>query len=448
MISLRALLGSTVVSLGLALAPSAKAQVEDDTTYLTEFTTLTKGMASASLVWTLSPQSDAQNRALQALLSAKVNGGTDDITARESIDFRTIHNVDFSVAGTPTHLIFTVQAPQDSFELAIEHANELLRAPSVNANWLKRQNKAFEAISATRVRTPELLEVELTDYALFAGDRPLLPQEVSEAEVFRRPNQIILNAQDYEFGAAGDVLLDGLQSYDAVLNDDAPVPRRALPTGTIHVSDAEATETLVFIGTIQEFETLEQQAQVDTLYKYIGYGPGSEMFRIVRQEKRASYDPRSHFTQIGEKLAFTGLSATVPSKSWPELHGVIKQIYDDTRAGKNTDQGLQNSRNSMLNAMIGDLRRDPNWLVMRYLELYPDHPPKGTIELELINASFEMEPSRLNSQAAKVLPDPSEFLTVIIGGSADPAVDVTAADYCEQPVSEPLAFCLDKLANR
>ena len=106
------------------------------------------------------------------------------------------------------------------------------------------------------------------------------------------------------------------------------------------------------MGRIQEFDTVTEQAQVDTLYKYMGYGPGSEMFRIVRQERRASYDPRSHFAQIGERLAITGLSATVPATDWPEIHGVIAQIYDDVRAGKNDQQGFEDSHNSMLNSRL------------------------------------------------------------------------------------------------
>jgi hypothetical protein len=446
MIQFRHLLFTSAAAIALGTAPSAQTLVDDNATYLTEFTTLTKGMAAATLIWALNADTNDQSRALQAVLSAKISGGTDKLSARQASDFRTINNVDMTIGATPTHLFFTVQSPQENFQEVLAHTNEILRAPGVNENWLRRQNRAYREISSTRLRTPELLEAELTDYALFTGDAPVLDTEKLTTEVLRRPNQVVLNAQEYEFGDSADILLEGLLSFDASLNDAPAKPKRKLPSGIIHMPDEAASETLIFMGTIQEFDSVTHQAQTDTLYKYMGYGPGSEMFRIVRQEKRASYDPRSHFTQIGEQLAFTGLSATVPSDSWPEIHGVMSQIYNDTRAGKNTEQGLENSRNSMLNAMISDLRREPQWIVERYLELYPTKPPQNTIRLDLLNASFQMEPSQLNSIASEVLPDPSEFVTVIIGGAPDPTMGADPSGYCELPINESIEYCLDKLS--
>jgi len=445
--SIKHLISASALSLLLATPALPQNLADDETTQITTFSTLTNGKAAATLIWNLNSNSPAQYRALQAYLSAKVNSGTDTISTRDSIDFRTINAVDFQVSATPTHLALTVEAPQETFDLAIAHLNTLMTSPSVNPNWLTRQTHAFRAISSTRLRTPGLLESELVEYALFPNaDDPIIGDDLA-MEILRRPNQIIMNAKDFDFGDTPQRILDGMFSFDAELNNSAPVERRALPSGTIHLADPDTTETLIFMGYIKEFESVEDQIQSDTLYKYMGYGPGSEMFRIVRQEKRASYDPTSHFTQIGEQLAITGLSATVPSQSWPEIYDVIAQIYDDARAGKNTQQGLDNSQDSMLNVMIGDLRREPTWLVERYLELHPIQPPKGPIKLDLINAGFDMDVSKINDHAADILSPRDDMITVILGGTIAPSEEMRKNGYCELPLGEPLAYCLDQLAK-
>ena len=442
------ILKTALLCTAIATPIVAQDRANDENTFITTFTTLSAPMVSATLVWNLHGETIAQSNALQSLLSAKLNSGTDDISTRESIDFRTINAVDFSVRATPEHLMLTVEAPAETFNAAAEHLNALLAAPGINDNWLKRQTRAFKSISSTRLRTPELLESELTDYALFTGDVPTLPAGSMHTEILRRPNQIILNSKDFDFTDTADTLLDGLISIEARLNDFPAPTRRQLPRGTIHLVDPDATETLIFMGRIQEFDTVTEQAQVDTLYKYMGYGPGSEMFRIVRQERRASYDPRSHFAQIGERLAITGLSATVPATDWPEIHGVIAQIYDDVRAGKNDQQGLEDSHNSMLNSMIYDLRRTPDWLVQRFLELSPIEPPKGRIQLDLINAAFDVNPVTLNDLAKDVLPNRNDMLNVIIGGAISPSAELRENGFCELQIGEPLTKCLDELAER
>jgi hypothetical protein len=443
----KSILATTLVATTMLSSP-VLALVEDDSTYISTFNTLTDGMASVSLVWTLHADSYEQSIALQALLSAKVNSPTDDVSTRQSIDFRTINNVDYAIGASPTQLIFTMQAPQDNFAAACNHVAALFSQSGIDANWLKRQSHAFRPISATRLRTPEILEAELVRYVNFPSNAPVLTGGALQNEVLRSPNRIIMNAKDYDFENTADILMGSFDPYDATLNNTPPIKPRSLPTGTIHLADADSTETLIFMGQTREFGTLTQQAQTDTLFKYMGYGPGSEMFRIVRQEKRASYDPRSHFTQIGEQRAFTGLSATVPSEKWPEIHDVIAQIYTDTRAGNNNEQGLNNSRNSMLNSLIGDLRREPNWLVQRYLELHPTKPPQGQISLDLLDASFDMDIDDINAQADNILPSADNMLTVIIGGEIAPSADMQKNGFCSLPVGEPLAYCLDKLATQ
>jgi hypothetical protein len=431
----------------LAMPALSQDRADDENTYITNFTTLSAPMVSATMVWNLNGETVEQSNALQAFLSAKLNSGTADITTRESIDFRTINAVEFSVRATPEHLMLTVQSPAETFDAAVEHLAALIAEPGINENWLKRQTRAFRSISSTRLRTPELLESELTNYALYTGDVPTLPSGSMRTEILRRPNHVILNAKEYDFDGTADTLIKDLFTVEARLNDFPAPKRRALPSGTIHLVDPNATETLVFMGRIQEFDDVTQQAQVDTLYKYMGYGPGSEMFRIVRQERRASYDPRSHFAQIGEQLAITGLSATVPSTDWPEIHAVIAQIYDDVRAGENDEQGLADSVDAMLNSIVYDLRREPDWLVQRYLEINPVEPPNGGIKLDLINAAFNTDSTTLNDIAADILPTRDDMLNIIIGGAISPSAEMRANGFCELQVGEPLTKCLDELVE-
>jgi len=398
----------------------ANTVVDDDISYITEFATLDDDIASASLVWTLNSKSKEQNRKLQAFLAAKINGPIGRKSVREIIDFRIINDINFSIDATNT---------------------------AINETWLKRKNYSFRNISSTKLRTPELLENELISYVLFTGSDEIISKDSINLEISRRPNQIIFNARNFEFNGIANILLKDLPTYNAILNDEANKPFHQLPHGVIHLEDEEATETLIFIGTVQSFNSLIHQAETNTLFKYMGYGAGSEMFRIIRQEKRASYDPRSHFNQISEKLAFTGLSATVASETWDEIHNLMYDIYNNTRMGLNTRQGLKNSHNIVINELITNLRKKPNWLVKRYLELHPDQPPETSINLELINASFDVSPDLLNNKAVKTLSDPSNLISIIIGGKINNKIRKDDASYCQLPKGKSLAFCLEKLTK-
>ena len=366
---------------------------------------------------------------------------------REIIDFRIINDINFSIDATSNHLILTVQSQKESFALAASHTNEILKNTAINETWLKRKNYSFRNISSTKLRTPELLENELISYVLFTGSDEIISKDSINLEISRRPNQIIFNARNFEFNGIANILLKDLPTYNAILNDEANKPFHQLPHGVIHLEDEEATETLIFIGTVQSFNSLIHQAETNTLFKYMGYGAGSEMFRIIRQEKRASYDPRSHFNQISEKLAFTGLSATVASETWDEIHNLMYDIYNNTRMGLNTRQGLKNSHNIVINELITNLRKKPNWLVKRYLELHPDQPPETSINLELINASFDVSPDLLNNKAVKTLSDPSNLISIIIGGKINNKIRKDDASYCQLPKGKSLAFCLEKLTK-
>ena len=117
-----------------------------------------------------------------------------------------------------------------------------------------------------------------------------------------------------------------------------------------------------------------------------------------------------------KRQALTGLSATVASEKWSEIYDLIFDIYNNTRLGLNTEKGMKNSYNTMINELISNLRRKPNWLVKRYLELHPNKPPDTFINLKLIDASFELSLPEINIMAKEILPEPSKLISIIIGG--------------------------------
>lgn len=432
-----------IFSTSLALAD---VKINDGISHITEFATLDNNTASASLVWALNSQTKEQNRLFQALLAAKINGPIGNKSVGEIIDFRIINDISYLIDSSPNHLILTVQSPKENFYIAAKHTNEILNNTIINETWLKRKKHSFRNISSTRIRTTSLLENDLTNYFLFTGSDKVLTKEQINLNIARRPNQVILNAKDFNFNGITNILLKNLPAYDSSLNEKPNKPSYKIPSGIIHLEDKESTETLIFIGSIENFVSLTHQAESNTLFKYMGYGAGSEMFRIIRQENRASYDPRSHFRQIGDKLAFTGLSATVASETWSEIHSLIYEIYNNTRSGANTSTGLKNSHNTVINELISNLRRKPNWLVKRYLELHPIRPPEEPISLELIDASFNVSIEELNYKASSILSKSSNLISIIIGGKINSKLKANSAHYCQLPKKEALEFCLEKLS--
>ena len=443
------------LALALSLSNGLHAQTEkatpDPDIHVTVLTALEEGQASISLVWNTTVVNPLIERQLQSILLTQLNSDSKSATARQSQDFRTINAVDYMVSSTPNHLILTMQSDQETFHDAIDHLAGKLSNRLVDPNWYKRILTNYKQVNSSKVRRPENVEIELMEYILYNDSKNTLTDIELIREALRLPNQIIFNAQDFDFTSedegADEIIFDALFFRESQLASLPAPTQRTLPTGTIYVSDPEATETLIFLANSQDFETDTDQAMADTLYKYMGYGPGSEMFRIVRQEKRASYDPRSHFTQLENKSVISGLSATVPSESWFEIYKVIAQIYENTRNGDNTLQGLENSKNSMLNGLITNLRRDPNWLVERYLELYPNEPPQGAIKLGILGASFDVKTQDLNENSKRVLKPLDQMLTIIYGGATPPPEELRQNGFCQLEINQPLADCLNQLSK-
>ena len=425
----------------LGLALPAKAQEEYN---YVQFSSLREGMASLSLVWNITSESAVDAIALEAALIAKLNDGTPSITPRQSIDLRTILNADYQVASSASHIIATVTAPQDDFTDAVAHFAESLEGKDISEGWLNRIQTNSKPAPSTRRATQENVEAELTRYVLYPETQATRPDPASI--ILRRPDQVITNGREFDFGLLPDRAIAAFAGEPAAIPTPPSAPRD-LPSGVIFLEQDDAKEALIFVADTIAFETHEDQATANTLYRYMGYGPGSEMFTILRQEKRASYDPQSHFTELGQRVAFMGLSANVEAAKWRDAYDVIAQIYAKARAGENAIQGIENSKNQMLNVLIHGLRQEPNFLVQRYLDDFPYETPTGRLNLPLINSSFDLDTGSINQNASRILPPIEDMLTIIIGGHEPPEAALQEAGYCTLSKGEPLRKCLNALSQ-
>ena len=117
-----------------------------------------------------------------------------------------------------------MQSPKESFHTAVKHTNEILKNFEINDIWLKRKNIHSETFLQLQLRTPEILENELVDYVLYTGNDKILTKKNISSEILRRPNQIILNARDFDFDNISNILLEDLPTYDAILNNEINKP--------------------------------------------------------------------------------------------------------------------------------------------------------------------------------------------------------------------------------
>jgi len=309
---------------------------------------------------------------------------------------------------------------------------------------LDRFNSRLRQVPSTRIATQANLERELTEFALYPSVQRTLDAPIDS--ILRRPDQVITNGRDFNFGDTPDIVVSAFPPSD-ITPPAPPTLPRDLPSGVIFVEDDTSKEALIFLADTIPFETYDDQATINTLYRYMGYGPGSEMFTILRQEKRASYDPQSHFTEIGTRFAFMGLSANVEAAKWFESYETIAEIYRSARAGENSAQGLENSKNQMINVLAHGIRQEPNYLVSRYLELYPYDSPNGRLSIPMIASSFDLDAGLVNSEAARIMPSKENLLTIIIGGHEPPPEAMRASGYCTLEKGQPLQICLEKLSQ-
>ncbi|AZV80452.1 hypothetical protein EBB79_12945 [Parasedimentitalea marina] len=220
----------------------------------------------------------------------------------------------------------------------------------------------------------------------------------------------------------------------------------ALPTGTIYFADPNSTEMLILFVKAEEFEDEVDQVSANLLMDYIGANQGSEMFRIIRQEMRAAYNPHSDFIVMNKNKSIISLSATVEAAKWPEVHGKILEIYEDARAGKIERAGLEIDHDRLKRRYSNNFFNNPVWGAQHYLNEYPSGV-EGNIEIPLFGALEDVSLDETIANTEAHLPPLEDFLLILMGGGIAPTDALMPKGYCSLPGNTPLSFCLGALLN-
>lgn len=414
---------------------------------------LRNGLSALTLVWQIDDPSKQRATAMIAGLSSVLSGGTASRSAFEIKEFLDLKGINQQVTSNGRTLYLTVSAPKDVFPEALVHLENVLLEATYSTDWYARQVKKLEPVLSTKTGRPDHVLSEVLDFLAYQ------PQEdaVASGHGFRfgQPSQSILRSGDTEiekrvakligklpkaettFAGAIEKWVEGLTGGNA--------PGFALPSGTIHFTDAESTEMLILFVKANSFENEDQQAGANLLVDYIGAKQGSEMFRIIRQEMRAAYDPRSHFVITGKKQALIAMSATTETARWPEVYARIAEIYENTRGGKVDFAGLAIQHDLMKRRYIHSFLSDPVWAAKHYLNEYPEGIV-GSFNFPLFDAIDALTLLGLVERPQDYLPPLDQFLVILIGGGDAPTGALRANGYCAQPKNAPLGHCLRELS--
>ena len=200
----------------------------------------------------------------------------------------------------------------------------------------------------------------------------------------------------------------------------------------------------MYVIKTETFDDYDDFVGANLLMDYMGAYQGSEMFRVIRQELRAAYNPASDFEQIGKNRALMGMSATVLSSEWPTILREFKAIYTDIQNGKASDQGLNNNKRRLLGSLDYRLNTNPQWTATQYMDEYGDGV-SGQVTFPLFRAIVDADFEKIRANALDHLPPFDDYLVILIGGTNAPPEAMRTQGYCEQPLSKPLRHCLTQL---
>ena len=442
----------------LVSAPQARAELvatKDGTKFVT-LTPLRNGLSAITLVWPMDRLTQDRVNALRAGLSSVLTGGTPSRSAYEIDAFLRLKGIEQNVKAYGRDLMLTVSAPNDVFPEALSHLGAVLLEADYSRRWFERELQQLELTISSNTGTPADVLNEVAHFLYFDPDDHL---PAGDDAVFRfgRPSQAILRSEDpaaedhvrrllHSLPGAKWKLKLPLAKWAAALIDKEE-PAFALPTGVIHYADPASTEMLILFVKAAEFKDEADQIGTNLLVDYIGDNTGSELFRIIRQEMRAAYDPRSDFVIINKNRSVLSFSATVEADQWPDIHATMTEIYEKTRAGDIDLSGLKIQRDLLMRNYYGHFFNTPLWGAQQYLSEYPNGA-KGSIMLPLFAALEDAPLEKIVADSAAHLPPLDDYLMILIGGGTVPADTLTSNDYCALPKNTPLAYCLEALSNK
>ncbi len=434
----------------------AEVVATSDDTRIIYLSPLRNGLSALTLVWPIDRPTKDRVTALMAGLSSVVSGGTSSRSSYEISTFLKSKGIKQNISTSGRNLLLTVSAPNEVFPETLIHLENLLLEPEYSKGWYARALQELNLKKSSKTRRPSDVLNEIASFLEYEPD-DLATAGSDQVFRFGRPSQAILRSGDKEVERRVGRLLKKLPKAkekwelpfakwaEALTGVDEQ--SFALPAGTIHFADPNSTEMLILLVKAEEFEDEGKQLGANLLVDYIGANQGSEMFRVIRQEMRAAYDPRSDFIVMSKNKAIISLSATVEANKWPEVYDQIEVIYENSRAGKIERTGLE-IQYDLLNRKYGDrfFFTDPVWSVLRYLDEHTTGV-NGTITIPLFEAFDTVNFAEIIATSDTHLPPLEDFLLILIGGGPAPTEALKSKGYCSLSKNAPLSFCLDALSN-
>ncbi len=411
------------------------------------------GLSALTLVWPIRDQTSLSMMAIEAGLLSVLLGGTDSRTPWEIDTYLGSKGVFQRTSTYRDNLFLTITAPDEVFGEALEHLKNVLFDFEYSDAWYARELHALQRPLASKSRRTSdvLFRVErfLNDVRPNKKDPPL-----GTRFRFGRPSHAILRSDDDDVGTRVRRLLQKMPAADppsfiSKWSDwlkKFNAEKFALPTGVVHFEDPSSSETMLLLVNAKEFENEDQQVGANVLLDYIGSGIGSEMFRIIRQELRASYDPKSRFAILGPRRALLTMSATVEATEWPKIYDQMRGIYERVLKGNVDQEGLNLQHDRLVSNYRVKFFRDANWTAEHFVDAYPA-TVLGEIQIPLFNSIEELDVEAVPAQADVVLPPFEEYLLVVIGGGISPTVVFPEAAYCSLGKHEAIDRCLERLSS-
>ncbi len=450
--NLRTLLTAlTLLCSTFLIAPQAQAELlaAKDSARLVSLTPLRNGTSAVTLAWSMARQTQQDVFAYRSALLSILSAGVDGKTAFEAENYRSLLGMRVNVSFENSYLMLTVTSPNESFPDAIVHLAELMKKDDFSMAWYNRSLESSSPTPAAITRRPRAVVAALDRYLSYPD---LQGADLAQRRVrFGMPQHVIARAENatHIWRVQSFVRALPRAQADAASDSGKPAPSNrptSLPRGTLYIADISASEMMIMLVKSHDFARESDQIAANILTDYIGGSQGSEMFKIIRQELRAAYNPSSTFEVLGKNKAISAYSATVAADEWPTLLERMKQIYSETKAGTVTQTGLKYVL-SRLNRHFGNqFSTNAVWGVRNYLRQYPNGA-SGQITLPLFQAVVDADTAKIAQNTDRHLPDIEEYLLILIGGGAPPSAALRANGYCTQTFTQPLSVCLEQLSQ-
>ena len=448
------IIAAAAIALSSMAAKPALAELiaHGDGTRVTYLEPLRTGVSALTFVWTLNEPSFDRVAAVQAGLASTLSGGTETRTSYEINSYKREKGIKHQIATNGPHLTLTVSAPNDVFPETLIHLENILLEPVYTLDWYARELENSKPVQSTLTRRPAHVLSEVANYLHFQTDDSDTQPSTAHYR-FGRPAQAILRSGDQEVQQRTNRLIHKLplgpkgwtpplKKWTEALFGDEDV---TLPKGVIHFEDPQSTEMLILFVKAQEFAEETDQVATNLLVNYVGDGQGSELFRVIRQEMRASYDPQSNFVVMGKKQALFSFSATVEASRWPEIHSRIDELYANVRQGDIDLRGLNVLKNNLNRIYFESFFNDAVWGLRHYLNEYPEGT-EGVIKLPLFQAFGAVTVDGVAKASDSLLPPLDDYLLILIGGGAAPTEALKSQGYCALPRNTDLSHCLKQLS--